>query len=179
MENQTQNRKKIFLKIFFICLIILIGLFLYLGGYQIFQESYKRWQESKQAYEAIKKYEQAFKEYNKVLEEDIYGGKTPQETLNMFISALEKGDVELASKYFALDENLSRKEWEEGLKKAKEEGRLEEIVSLLKKAQKSPSQPGYETAYEFVVLDENGMAIGTVFMRLNQHSGVWKIESMY
>ena len=31
---------------------------------------------------------------------DTYGGKTPQETLDMFISAVEKGDYELASKYF-------------------------------------------------------------------------------
>ena len=31
---------------------------------------------------------------------DTYGGKTPQETLQMYISAVEKGDYELASKYF-------------------------------------------------------------------------------
>ena len=31
---------------------------------------------------------------------DTYGGKTPQETLRMYIDAVEKGDYELASKYF-------------------------------------------------------------------------------
>src|SRR3990167_1902802 len=31
---------------------------------------------------------------------DTYGGKTPQETLAMYIEAVEKGDYELASKYF-------------------------------------------------------------------------------
>lgn len=31
---------------------------------------------------------------------DTYGGKTPQETLQMYIDAVEKGDYELASKYF-------------------------------------------------------------------------------
>jgi len=31
---------------------------------------------------------------------DTYGGKTPQETLSLYISAIEKGDYELASKYF-------------------------------------------------------------------------------
>lgn len=31
---------------------------------------------------------------------DTYGGKTPQETLSLYISAVEKGDYELASKYF-------------------------------------------------------------------------------
>jgi hypothetical protein len=31
---------------------------------------------------------------------DTYGGKTPQETLQMYITAVEKGDYALASKYF-------------------------------------------------------------------------------
>lgn len=31
---------------------------------------------------------------------DTYGGKTPQETLQLYIAAVEKGDYELASKYF-------------------------------------------------------------------------------
>ena len=35
---------------------------------------------------------------------DTYGGKTPQETLQLFINAVEKEDSELAIKYFVLDE---------------------------------------------------------------------------
>lgn len=31
---------------------------------------------------------------------DTYGGKTPEETLGLYVAALEKGDYELASKYF-------------------------------------------------------------------------------
>ena len=34
---------------------------------------------------------------------DTYGGKTPQETLRMYIDAVQKGDYELASKYFIED----------------------------------------------------------------------------
>src|SRR3990167_10004055 len=34
---------------------------------------------------------------------DTYGGSTPEETLQLFIDALKKGDTELASKYFVLD----------------------------------------------------------------------------
>src|SRR3989344_642010 len=34
---------------------------------------------------------------------DTYGGKTPQETLQMYIDAVEKGGYELASKYFIGD----------------------------------------------------------------------------
>lgn len=34
---------------------------------------------------------------------DTYGGTTPQETLQMYIDAVEKGDYELASKYFIIE----------------------------------------------------------------------------
>ena len=34
--------------------------------------------------------------------QDVYGGNTPEETLQLFITALEKDDLELASKYFSL-----------------------------------------------------------------------------
>jgi len=44
----------------------------------------------------IAKYEQKFKD-------DKYGGKTPEETYTMFLEALKKKDIELASKYFALE----------------------------------------------------------------------------
>ena len=36
--------------------------------------------------------------------QDIYGGETPEETLTLFIDALKAGDVELASKYFKLED---------------------------------------------------------------------------
>jgi len=177
MEIQPKRRKKVALIAIIVSFIVLGGLFLYLGGYQVLKEGYKRWHESKQAYEAMQKFEQAMKEYNKTLEEDTYGGKTPQETLVMFISALEKGDIDLAAKYFALDENLSRKQWEDGLKKAKEEGRIEEIVSLLKRAKDLPRESNPQT-YQFAIFDKNGMVSHTIYMTFNQHSGVWKIESM-
>lgn len=41
-------------------------------------------------------------ELEKLYRNDKYGGKTPEETFDMFITALEKGDVELASKYFVI-----------------------------------------------------------------------------
>ena len=36
--------------------------------------------------------------------QDTYGGDTPEETLELFIKALKAGDVELASKYFRLED---------------------------------------------------------------------------
>jgi len=47
---------------------------------------------------------------------DTYGGKTPEETLELFIEALEAKDYELAAKYFVVEEQ----------QKALEENRLGE-----------------------------------------------------
>ena len=48
------------------------------------------------------------KEYIKYMEElekkDNYGGETPEETLELYIKALENKDFELASKYFVLED---------------------------------------------------------------------------
>ncbi len=60
---------------------------------------------------------------------DTYGGKTPQETLQMYIEAVEAGDYELASKYF-----VEKKR--EGELKSLQNGEIadiENILSLLRK----------------------------------------------
>ncbi|MFH1192834.1 MAG: hypothetical protein V1656_00750, partial [Candidatus Jorgensenbacteria bacterium] len=63
-------------------------------------------------------YQKGMSEMEEVLRADTYGGKTPQEMLDMFVDALKKGVVELAIKYFALESNtespdyLSRYKWE-------------------------------------------------------------------
>ncbi len=49
-------------------------------------------------------------ELEKPYRNDKYGGKTPEETFDMFIAALEKGDIELASKYFILKKQESWKQ---------------------------------------------------------------------
>ncbi len=53
--------------------------------------------------------------YKAVMAADMVGGKTPQETLDLFIVALRADDVEKAAGYFMLDDNLSRAQWVTGL----------------------------------------------------------------
>ena len=52
---------------------------------------------------------QDMKELEAQYENDTYGGKTPEETLALFIDALKKGDIDLASKYFVIDEREKAK----------------------------------------------------------------------
>ena len=175
----SKSKRKKFLLIILGCLLIILVVFFAIGGgFEILKERVQRVADTYKTQKALKQYEQALDEYYQKFAEDTYGGKTPQETLNMFIEALEKGDIDLAAKYFAMDDNLSRKKWEDGLKQAQQEGRIGQIVEELKRAQPSTSQPGYETAYEFMILGESGLADYSIEMEFNQYSGVWKIKSM-
>src|SRR3989338_2957114 len=53
--------------------------------------------------------------------EDTYGGKTPEETLQLFIDALKAGDIDLASKYFVVEK---QGEWLDNIKKVQEKDNL-------------------------------------------------------
>ena len=68
------------------------------------------------------------KNLEKAYAEDSYGGETPEETLRLFIDALQQGDTDLAAKYFLIDE---QQEWREDLAKIKEKGLLDEMVKDL------------------------------------------------
>src|SRR3989339_30028 len=65
---------------------------------------------------------------------DIYGGETPRETFDMFIDALDSGDVERASKFFVL---AKQDEWLAKLSKMKADGILPKQVDDWKKAQET------------------------------------------
>ena len=83
----------------------------------------KTWQEGKAARTAQGRLEKAYRN-------DKYGGKTPEETLDLFVAALEKGDVELASKYFVLNKQEQRKKTMEEYKRA---DLLNKFIKELKK----------------------------------------------
>ena len=65
--------------------------------------------------------------------EDIYGGKTPKETLELFIAAIEKEDFNLASKYFILSK---QGEWRDKLVNGKKNNNIEWFITELKKENK-------------------------------------------
>ena len=108
--------------------------------------------------------------------EDTFGGETPEETLQLFISALEADDLELASKYFELNEQGERdEEILESIKQSKSSGELPKIIDLLKTAK---SAGGWGQYFGFEVLDNNGELIQDIGLSKNEYSGLWKIENM-
>ena len=82
---------------FLIIIVVVAGGFFVWEKYFSSQAKINR--ETQKNYEKYLEWE---RNYEKAMKEDTYGGKTPEETLRMFIEALKKEDIELASKYFSL-----------------------------------------------------------------------------
>jgi hypothetical protein len=64
---------------------------------------FKDWQYRRGLDQSRQMYDEWQEEFYQQALADNVGGKTPQDTLRMYIEAVEKGDYELASKYFILE----------------------------------------------------------------------------
>ena len=133
----------------------------------------------------------------KLYRNDKYGGKTPEETFDMFIAALEKGDVELASKYFVLEKQES---WLKTLREYKNKALLSSLIVELKNNRNSwqkSEEITNKTAvfrYDYVVetpfVEELPLGNGKtqklthpagkfsaeIIFRKNNYSSIWKID---
>ncbi len=123
------------------------------------------------------------KQIEEALKADTYGGKTPEQTLQMFIEALKKEDIELASKYFSLETNIQDKDYLtrnkiiNALQEERQKGRLSYIVEILLRAVPDPGGPVFEGDYGFIVYEKREI-ITEINMGFNKYSGVWKIQSL-
>lgn len=170
------NRKH-FIKfaVAFLAILVLAG-----GGYYAWQNYLSPSARSARQAEAnYQKYLDWQKNYEAAMKADTYGGKTPEETLVLFADALEKGDTELASKYFVLDNSGSADpKIKESVQKIILENRVLSVTDMLNKLQPSTHEMALPGGKEFVVLKQDGTVDYSLIMRLNTYSNVWKIESM-
>ena len=168
LENKPKKRRAKWIIIALI--IILVALFLILGGYNNIKTTIKGlW--------AVSQYNAGIELYEKTMTEDTYGGKTPEETLAMFIDALEKGDIELASKYFVLDDNLSRQKWEELLIDYKDKNEIDQLIVYLKNAQPTKDSENLFNESWYTLYDQNNNPKRDIQLFLEEYSKVWKITS--
>jgi hypothetical protein len=104
--------------------------------------------------------------------DDTYGGDTPEETLRLFIDALKRGDTDLASKYFVVDE------WDRfhtELERLKRRDSLEKMLDDLSKIKLVKKN---STEAFFTLVGANGVAETGLTMDLNPLTKVWKITEM-
>lgn len=162
-KGGDQNIKTFFKKrniiTYFIIGIVIFG-WGYFYGLPIIKQKIGQWKVGNLA-EALKKAEE---EDYKLALADTYGGKTPQETLDMFIDAVEKGDYELASKYFVIPK---QEEWGDNLKAAKN---IEEFLKDTKKIKENIDSGRYSDEKDWFLIEK---PIYTKFIRYP--GGNWKI----
>lgn len=123
----------------------------------------------------VQEWDRMQKEYEAAQMADTYGGETPQETLRMFIEAMEKEDYELASKYFV----ISRQKLELEDAKAASRENIENILGMLREClEKMENNPLEEVGgYSF---DKTGYLIEEPIMVdfVMYPNGIWKIEEI-
>ncbi len=117
------------------------------------------------------KTKQFFEELLRPYKEDFVGGATPEETIDLFISALKKEDYDLASKYFDIGQQ----------KKAKSEldGRnLLQIIEELEYAKKNwHKEISAEDAIEFWY-NKEGFEVSRDIVMIKNINNKWKISSI-
>lgn len=104
---------------------------------------------------------------------DTFGGSTPEETLQLFISALKNGDTDLASKYFVIEK---QEEWKTKIDKIKENGKLDlmiEDLNLLKKSKNSDNKTSF-----FILTDKNNVVTVQMIIINSITANRWKIEEL-
>ena len=128
-------------------------------------EIYKEKQLPRKAAELQREIDQIREQERQRLMADTYGGKTPQETLRMYIEAVEKGNYELASRYF-IEENRSKEII--NLKLTEQKDNISFFVQQLKDAGKENGS--YSN-------DRDGFAIRKPILIdfLLYPNGIWKI----
>ena len=171
--NQNLKRKYWKFVVGFLAIIILAA-----GGFFVWEKYFSPQAKlNRQTQENYQKYLDWEKNYEKAMSEDTYGGKTPEETLQMFIEALKNEDIELASKYFMLrSDGSADPKWTEGLEKTKQAGKLQELVDLLLKAK--PAGSVMEGYFGFEIRSAKNGLLSDINMRFNKYSSVWKIERL-
>jgi len=100
------------------------------------------------------------------------GGKTPQETLNLFIKNLEKNDLISAVKYFVPE---NREVESEDLTKLYNINLLGDLIKDLKNIKNGKAVDS--SHYRFEIFDESGQATVKIELIKNKN-GLWKIISL-
>lgn len=128
-------------------------------------------------------------QWEKPYRQDTYGGKTPEETYDMFLDALRKGDTTLASKYFVVDE---QERWLKTLEEYKKQNLLANFVGELENTKKFWVKKDHGNAVDFqykVLVEKNtaadfdgqkinipaGNYTNETELELNIYTKVWKI----
>ena len=117
MTNNIFLKTLIYLGVFVLAVVIL-----YLGCEAGYRSEY--WLDQQKVKRNMENFNKGIIE---MFQNDTYGGKTPEETFNLFVQALKDEDVDLAVKYFVLDEER-RTRYQEKFDNLKNDGTLDNYI---------------------------------------------------
>lgn len=129
---------------------------------------YQNWQKWREIKKQAEEFEIKQKKFETLIKADTYGGATPQETLEMFIKAVEAGDYELASRYFVVEK---QGEWRKNLLTA---SNVDFLTQDLKKINQRliKEKFSFEQKDNFVIADP-------IFIRFIKYpTNIWKINEI-
>lgn len=175
MENQTKQtegaQKKTgikYKKIIIVVVVIVVSFSAFIGW-----GTYKQWQMRRGVEKFAEALKQLEKEDYRIAMADTYGGKTPQETLQMYIDAVEKGDFELASKFLV---EVKREDEVQGLNSLNAKNNLQSFLDILMRAESDGSITEETFRMKAVVDKEEGPYYFVRFVKYP--NGVWKITEI-
>ena len=150
--------------VFIIISVVILGGGFFAGIYSY--DYYWQWQNRQDLRNLVKSYEQAQKDEEARKMADTFGGKTPQETLQMFIDAVEAGDYELASKYFV---EGKREEWKGELLLTNRNNSIEDFLESVKE-----SLNDLKEIYSGTYIANNPVYIEVILYP----NGIWKLTEI-
>ncbi|PJC70006.1 MAG: hypothetical protein CO014_00915 [Candidatus Tagabacteria bacterium CG_4_8_14_3_um_filter_41_8] len=150
-------------KIFWGIGLFFVALFIAVEGYSY----YDQWRGEKRVEELAQLLTKIEKDAFDKKAADKIGGKTPQETLDLFIKAVESGDYELASKYFVIEK---QEKWKKSLIEIVDAKKISIFLEPLHDAKNSKGAYLKEDRY---FIDE---PVSIEYLRYP--SGNWKIEEI-
>ncbi len=142
-------------------LVVLVGICWYLGGWSRLMTYWSQ----RQYLNKIENLKEAYRQ-------DTYGAATPEGTLKLFIDAFQKGDVELASKYFVVEK---QEEYRDKIGSWIKLNKRDELVLLFKRASWNDASGGDKDEMD---VWESGEILTSIFFSKNTYSGLWKIEQL-
>jgi len=156
---------KIILFIFVALLLLDVGIWV---GFRIF-DYYKSYPIRKMA----RSVEELQKQIDLAYQNDVYGGKTPEETFDMYIAALKKGDLELASKYFVVSGQGEELDYLKGRTPNQLQDYVQKLDGLNKKWEPNVKSSNFVFKVYSALFD--GKYIRVQFS-YNEFTKVWKID---
>lgn len=111
--------------------------------------------------------EELMRPYN----EDFVGGKTPEETFQLFLDALRREDIDAAAKYFVIDK---QEEWRKSFSEIKAKG---EWGNMMKDVSRAKAVQNEEENALYEAIGDEGLVTVSLDI-VKQRNGVWKIRSL-